>query len=97
MDHLLSAAIVGIQDTRGRVGVFEMLPTSPELEQTILTKPIEEDLYKVARAQGMFTMKEDAIMKMLEGTVPFEEVNTLGGDLSFDEESGTPQGKAPNA
>lgn len=67
--------------TRGRIGVFEMLPTSPELERAILTHPIEEEIYKVARAQGMFTMKEDAIMKMLQGVIPFEEVNTLGGDL----------------
>ncbi len=73
--------------TRGRIGVFEMLPTSPELEQVILTKPIEENLYKTARAQGMFTMKEDAIIKMLEGSIPFEEVNTLGGDLLFDDEA----------
>ncbi|TAK58748.1 type II/IV secretion system protein [Patescibacteria group bacterium] len=73
--------------TRGRVAVFEMLPTSPELEHTILANPIEDELYKVARAQGMFTMKEDAIMKMLKGTIPFEEVNTLGGELLRDEEA----------
>jgi type IV pilus assembly protein PilB len=72
---------------RGRIGVFEMLPTSPELERTILTNPIEEELYKVARAQGMFTMKEDAIIKMLAGKIPFEEVNTLGGDALTDEDA----------
>ncbi|MBI3573847.1 type II/IV secretion system protein [Candidatus Kaiserbacteria bacterium] len=73
--------------TKGRIGVFEMLPTSKELESVILEKPIEEELYKVARAEGMFTMKEDAIMKMLDGVIPFEEVNTLGGDLLKDEEA----------
>ncbi|MES2134894.1 MAG: GspE/PulE family protein [Patescibacteria group bacterium] len=73
--------------TRGRIAVFEMLPASPELEHTILTNPIEDELYKVARAQGMFTMKEDAIMKMLKGTIPFEEVNTLGGELLRDDEA----------
>jgi len=67
--------------TRGRIGVFELLPTSKELERTILTDPTEESIYKVARSQGMFTMKEDAIIKMLTGVIPFEEVNTLGGDL----------------
>ncbi len=72
--------------TRGRVAVFEMLPASPELEHAILTNPIEDELYKIARAQGMFTMKEDAIMKMLKGQIPFEEVNTLGGELLRDDE-----------
>jgi type IV pilus assembly protein PilB len=70
--------------TRGRVGVFEMLPTSKEMERTILTNPVEEELYKVARAGGMLSMKEDAIIKMLETTIPFEEVNTLGGDMLED-------------
>ena len=76
--------------TRGRIGVFEMLPTSTELERVILTNPIEEELFKVARAQGMFTMKEDAIIKMLAGMVPFEEVNTLGGEALTDDTS-TPE------
>lgn len=70
--------------TRGRIGVFEFLPTSKELERVILENPIEEEIFKVGRAQGMFTMKEDAIIKMLEGTIPFEEVTTLGGDFTLD-------------
>ena len=41
----------------------------------------------LARKDGMFSMKEDAIMKMLAGDIPFEEVNTLGGDLLKDEEA----------
>jgi hypothetical protein len=32
-------------------------------------------------------MKEDAIIKMLETTIPFEEVNTLGGDMLEDPDS----------
>jgi type II secretory ATPase GspE/PulE/Tfp pilus assembly ATPase PilB-like protein len=82
--------------TRGRVGVFELLPTSKELEETILRKPIEEELYTVARKGGMFTMKEDAIMKMLNGVIPFEEVNTLGGDLLADEEAPKEKAAAEN-
>ena len=73
--------------TRGRVAVFEMLPTSKELERVILSNPVDEEIYKVARAQGMFTMKEDGIIKMLKGDIPFEEINTLGGDLLVDPEA----------
>lgn len=72
--------------TRGRVGVFEFLPTSKEIERVILNNPTEDAIMEVARSQGMFTMKEDAIMKMLEGVIPLEEVNTLGGDLVSEEE-----------
>lgn len=69
--------------TRGRIGVFEMLPATKEIERAILENPVEENLFTIARAQGMMTMKEDAIMKMLEGAIPFEEVNTLGTDIAL--------------
>lgn len=71
--------------TRGRVGVFEVLPTSKDVEHAILENPTEDAIMNVARKSGMFTMKEDAIMKMLSGEVPVEEVNTLGGDLVLEE------------
>ncbi len=68
--------------TRGRIGVFEVLPTSKELERVILKNPVDEAIFEVARVQGMMTMKEDAIIKMLEGSIPFEEVNALGTDIT---------------
>jgi type II secretory ATPase GspE/PulE/Tfp pilus assembly ATPase PilB-like protein len=46
-------------------------------------------VYAAARAKGMFTMREDAIMKALAGEIPFEEVNTLGGALFPEEEEPT--------
>jgi len=76
--------------TRGRLGVFEILRVSDELEHVILTEPVEERVYAAARAQGMLTMREDAIMKALAGEIPFEEVQTLGGELLEDEEASAP-------
>ena len=76
--------------TRGRLGVFEILKVTPELEHVILTEPVEEKVYAAARAQGMLTMREDAIMKALAGEIPFEEVQTLGGELLEDEEANAP-------
>jgi len=63
--------------TRGRVAVFEFLEKTDEVENIILTNPVEPEIWKVARANGMITMKEDAIRKAFEGTISFEEVNTL--------------------
>jgi type IV pilus assembly protein PilB len=67
--------------TRGRIAVFEILKMDDELERVVLNTPIEEKVYAAARAKGMFTMREDAIIKALAGDIPFEEVNTLGGTL----------------
>jgi len=72
--------------TRGRTGVFEILQMDKELEHIILTNPVEEKVYEIARKKGMFTMREDAIMKALAGEIPFEEVNTLGGGIFPEEE-----------
>ena len=73
--------------TRGRTAVFEILRMQPEIEKVVLTDPVEERVYAAPRAKGMFTMREDAIIKALAGLIPFTEVNTLGGALFADEES----------
>ena len=62
---------------KGRIGVFEMFKMTPEIEQVILKSPVESEVFKVARKQGLITMKEDAIIKSMQKTVPFEEVNQL--------------------
>jgi type IV pilus assembly protein PilB len=67
--------------TRGRLGVFEILRMNKNLEQIVLKEPVEEKIYAEARANGMITMREDAIMKALEGRIPFEDINSLGGEL----------------
>ncbi len=72
--------------TRGRAGVFEILRMNKDLEQVVLKQPVEERVYEVARANGMITMRESAIIKGLTGEIPFEDINTLGGELFPDEE-----------
>lgn len=66
---------------RGRLAVFELLARSMELEHAILTDPSEENIMHIARAQGMYTMKEDALHKAFTGQIPFSEVEKLGGQL----------------
>jgi type II secretory ATPase GspE/PulE/Tfp pilus assembly ATPase PilB-like protein len=56
------------------------------IEQVILKNPVEEEVYLAVRNTGMLTMREDAIMKALAGEIPFEEVNTLGGELFPEDE-----------
>jgi len=70
---------------RGRIGVFEILKMDKTLEQVLLKEPVEERVYEAARAGGMLTMREDAILKALAGEIPFEEINTLGGAGLFPE------------
>ncbi|HUD02712.1 MAG TPA: GspE/PulE family protein [Candidatus Paceibacterota bacterium] len=72
--------------TRGRIGVFEMFDMNIELEHAILAGKPEDDMFAIVRKHGMLTMKEDAIIKAAKGSIPFEEVNTLGGQFELPEE-----------
>ncbi len=72
---------------RGRIAVAEILRMNKNLEQVVLKEPVESKIYEAARKDGMFTMREDAIFKALAGEIPFEEVNTLGGELFPEKES----------
>lgn len=71
----------------GRMGIFEILTMDEELEHIVLTNPSVEKIRTAARKKGMLTMREDAIIKALAGDIPFEEVNTLGGDLLTENEN----------
>jgi type IV pilus assembly protein PilB len=58
----------------GRVPVYEMFKIDKEMQQVILKKPQEQDIYKLARSRGMITIREDAIIKSIKGLIPFKEV-----------------------
>lgn len=83
VDHVLHAEPTDEcpNGTRGRTAVVEVVEITDELEQLILEEASEERLYKIARANGFISMKEDAIIKAMKHEIPFEEVNTLGGVL----------------
>lgn len=66
--------------TRGRTAVYEILNITKEIKEIILKNPSESEIRKIARQNGMFTMKEDAIIKALNKEIPFSEINTLGGE-----------------
>lgn len=66
-----------LNGTSGRVAVVEVLEMDKNIETVILKSPTETELYKVARAKGMLSMKEDAILKAFQRIIPFEEINTL--------------------
>lgn len=89
-DHVLFAEPTPecASGTKGRVAVMEAVEINDELERMILSgTSSEDDLFEAARKNGFISMKEDAIIKALEHTIPFEEVNTLGGALLASDEA----------
>jgi type II secretory ATPase GspE/PulE/Tfp pilus assembly ATPase PilB-like protein len=63
--------------TSGRVAVMEVMEMDSGIESAVLKGATETELFNIARAKGMLTMKEDAIVKAFQKVIPFEEVNTL--------------------
>lgn len=62
---------------KGRVPVFEVLTFTDDIQDAVLHSKGEEEIWKFARANGMMTMKEDAIIKSINGIIPFSEINEL--------------------
>jgi type IV pilus assembly protein PilB len=58
----------------GRIGIFEILEMTKNLEEIILKEPSEAKILEEARRQGMITMRQDGILKVLKGITTIEEV-----------------------
>jgi len=61
----------------GRIGIFEIMKMTFELEQIILSQPSQEKLLAEAKRQGMITLQQDGIIKVLGGAVSLEEVLSI--------------------
>lgn len=60
--------------TRGRAAIFEMLKMNRDLEKLVLKKPSDAEVEEEAARQGMVTMRQDGIMKVLEGKIGLEDL-----------------------
>jgi len=58
----------------GRIALFEIFEMTRELEEIINSGPTEHKILEEARRQGMLTMRQDGIIKALEGLVLMEDV-----------------------
>jgi general secretion pathway protein E len=61
-------------DYWGRTGIFEVLPMSEKLRKLTNRKAPLAELQEVASEEGMSTLQQSAIEKMLRGVTTFEEV-----------------------
>ena len=59
---------------KGRVGVYEMLVMSEETKRLCIEGASSDAIAKVARAEGMRTLREDGLLKVLQGLTTIEEL-----------------------
>lgn len=59
---------------RGRTGLFEVLSMTEELADIILKNPVESLILDTAQKQGMITMVQEGILKVLAGETTIDEI-----------------------
>jgi type IV pilus assembly protein PilB len=58
----------------GRIGIFEVMPITRDVERMIFSRASSQDLKDQAKADGMLTLRDAAIEKLKNGITSVEEV-----------------------
>jgi type IV pilus assembly protein PilB len=59
---------------KGRVAIYEVLPVTREIRDLVLQTAPTTEIAKVARDQGMRTLREAGLLKVVDGVTTVEEV-----------------------
>jgi len=62
---------------KGRIGLFEAIITDELIEELLAKKPSEQEVRRVAEKQGLLNMREDGVIKILNGTTSLQEVKKV--------------------
>lgn len=62
---------------RGRAGIHELMAVSREIKRLIQGGARADELQKIALAQGMRTLRQDGIEKVLQGVTTLDEVRAV--------------------
>ena len=62
---------------KGRVGIHELLVSSPETKKMIQARARIEEIRTVATQEGMTTLLQDGILKILDGLTDFAQVKAV--------------------
>jgi type II secretory ATPase GspE/PulE/Tfp pilus assembly ATPase PilB-like protein len=62
---------------KGRVGIHELLLNTEEVKQLIQSRARTTDILQVARQDGMTTLLQDGIQKVLKGLTTFQQVKAV--------------------
>lgn len=62
---------------KGRLGIFEAIKTDEGIEKIMIQNPSEREIKKIAQKQGILSMRQDGIVKILKGITSFSEVQSV--------------------
>ncbi len=59
---------------KGRIAIYEVMPVSPEIRDGIVRGSTTEELRAIAQQQGMKTLRQAGLQKVLDGVTALDEV-----------------------
>lgn len=59
----------------GRIGIFEAIAMTEDIEKILVMNPSEREIMRAAEKQLIPTLREDGIIKILDGITSFDEVS----------------------
>ena len=62
---------------KGRVGIYEGIKMSPEVNTVIENDPSEEEVEKASAVQAILTLRQDGIVKILQGITSLDELERV--------------------
>ena len=65
---------------RKRIGIYETFLVDDEMERFILKNPSIVDMKELAIRKGMILMRQDGLIKVLEGITTIEEIERVAGE-----------------
>ena len=65
---------------KGRVGVYEVMPISEEMQRVIMNNGTEVDILNMAYQEGMVDLRRSGLLKVMQGLTSLEEVTANTND-----------------
>ncbi|MBU0485837.1 MAG: Flp pilus assembly complex ATPase component TadA [Proteobacteria bacterium] len=59
---------------KGRIAIYEILPISKEIEELIMTRASSHELYRQAISEGMVSLRQAGLEKVLAGMTSLDEI-----------------------
>jgi len=59
---------------KGRVGIYQVMPISEEIQKIILADGSALDIARQAEAEGVRTLRQSGLQKVMQGLTSLEEV-----------------------
>ena len=62
---------------KGRLGIYEIMPVTEALERLIVERKSADELMRVAVAEGMVSLSQDGLERVLQGVTAVEEISRV--------------------